>query len=102
MGKVSAKLIQDWVYKNTDDADLASRALDLFKRDIGLDIAPKKSSSKKSKQSAADMVSTKTTSVEPKQDKVWTTKEISAMSMDEFDKYESEISQAMFEGRVQN
>ena len=94
--------IQDWVYKNTDDADLASRALDLFKRDIGLDVAPKKSSSKKSKQSAADMVSTKTTSVEPKQDKVWTTKEISAMSMDEFDKYESEISQAMFEGRVQN
>ena len=93
--------IQNWVYKNTDDADLASRALDLFKKDIGLDVAPKKSSSKKSKQSAADMVSTKTTSVEPKQDKVWTTKEISAMSMDEFDKYESEISQAMFEGRVQ-
>jgi hypothetical protein len=94
--------IQDWVYKNTDDADLASRALDLFKRDIGLDTVPKKSSSKKSKQSAADMVSTKTTSVEPRQEKVWTTKEISAMSMDEFDKYESEISQAMFEGRVQN
>jgi len=93
--------IQDWVYKNTDDADLASRALDLFKRDIGLDTVPKKSSSKKSKQSAADMVSTKTTSVEPKQEKVWTTKEISAMSMDEFDRYESEISKAMFEGRVQ-
>jgi len=47
------------------------------------------------------MVSTKTTSVEPKQEKVWTTKEISSMSMDEFDKYEDEISQAMFEGRVQ-
>ena len=92
--------IQNWVYKNTDDADLASRALDLFKRDIGLDVAPKKSSSKKSKQSAADMVSTKTTSVEPKQDKVWTTKEISAMSMDEFDKYESEISEAMQQGRI--
>jgi hypothetical protein len=93
--------IQDWVYKNTDDADLASRALDLFKKDIGLDTVPKKSSSKKSKQSAADMVSTKTTSVEPRQEKVWTTKEISAMSMDEFDRHESEISQAMFEGRVQ-
>ena len=93
--------IQNWVYKNTDDADLASRALDLFKKDIGLDTVPKKSSSKKSKQSAADMVSTKTTSVEPRQEKVWTTKEISAMSMDEFDRHESEISQAMFEGRVQ-
>ena len=94
--------IQNWVYKNTDDADLASRALDLFKKDIGLDTVPKKSSSKKSRQSAADMVSTKTTSVEPRQEKVWTTKEISAMSMDEFDRHESEISQAMFEGRVQN
>ena len=93
--------IQNWIYKNADDADLASRALDLFKRDIGLDSAPKKSNSKKTKTSAADMVSTKTTSVEPKQEKIWTTKEISAMSMDEFDKYESEISQAMFEGRVQ-
>ena len=93
--------IQNWVYKNTDDADLASRALDLFKKDIGLDTVPKKSSSKKSRQSAADMVSTKTTSVEPRQEKVWTTKEISAMSMDEFDRHESEISQAMFEGRVQ-
>jgi hypothetical protein len=47
------------------------------------------------------MVSTKTTSVEPKQEKVWTEKEIAAMSMDEFDRYEEEISQAMFEGRVQ-
>jgi len=27
--------IQAWVYDNDDDADLASRALDLFKRDIG-------------------------------------------------------------------
>ena len=93
--------IQDWVYKNADDADLASRAIDLFKRDIGMDSKPKKSNSKKTKSSAADMVSTKTTSVEPKQEKVWTTKEISAMSMDEFDKYEEEISQAMHEGRIQ-
>jgi len=99
--KSQPKSIQDWVYKNADDADLASRAIDLFKRDIGIDSKPKKSNSKKSKTSAADMVSTKTTSVEPKQEKVWTTKEISSMSMDEFDKYEDEISQAMFEGRVQ-
>tara|TARA_R100000654_G_C2673955_1_gene126476 strand:+ start:400 stop:1266 length:867 start_codon:yes stop_codon:yes gene_type:complete len=99
--KSQPKSIQDWIYKNADDADLASRAIDLFKRDIGIDSKPKKSNSKKSKTSAADMVSTKTTSVEPKQEKVWTTKEISSMSMDEFDKYEDEISQAMFEGRVQ-
>ena len=99
--KSQPQSIQDWVYKNADDADLASRAIDLFKRDIGMDSKPKKSNSRKTKSSAADMVSTKTTSVEPKQEKVWTTKEISAMSMDEFDKYEEEISQAMHEGRIQ-
>jgi len=98
--KQQPKSIQDWVYKNADDADLASRALDLFKRDIGMDVAPKKSNSKQSKTSAADMVSTKTTAVEPKQEKIWTEKEIASMSMDEFDKFEQEISQAMVEGRI--
>ena len=98
--KEQPKSIQDWVYNNADDADLASRALDLFKRDIGIDVAPKRSNSKQSNKSAADMVSTKTTAVEPKQDKIWTEKEIASMSMDEFDKFEKEISQAMVEGRI--
>src|SRR6056300_277579 len=98
--KEQPSAIQDWIYNNADDADLASRALDLFKRDIGIDNAPKKSNSKQSKQSAADMVSTKTTAVEPKQEKIWTEKEIASMSMAEFDKHEAEISQAMQEGRI--
>jgi len=45
-------------------------------------------------------VSTKTTTVDPKQERVWTEKEINALSMDEFDKYESEISEAMQQGRI--
>ena len=98
--KEQPKSIQDWVYNNADDADLASRALDLFKKDIGMDVAPKKSRSKQSNKSAADMVSTKTTSVEPKQDKIWTEREIAKMSMAQFDKHEAEISQAMQEGRI--
>ena len=98
--KEQPKSIQEWIYSNADDADLAARALDLFKRDIGMDVAPKKSNSKQSRTSAADMVSTKTTAVEPKQDKIWTEKEIARMSMDEFDKYEEEISLAMSEGRI--
>ena len=99
--KEQPKSIQDWIYKNTDDADLASRALDLFKKDMGMDI-PKttKSNSKQTKKSAADMVSTKTTTVEPKQEKIWSESEIAAMSMDEFDKYEAEISEAMQQGRI--
>jgi hypothetical protein len=92
--------IQKWIYSNVDDADLASRALDLFKKDIGMDIPQKEKSSSKTTESAADMVSTKTTTVEPKQQKIWSEREISAMSMDEFDKYEEEISNAMQEGRI--
>ena len=46
------------------------------------------------------MVSTKTTSIDPKQDRVWTEREIAAMSINEFDKYEEEINQAISEGRV--
>ena len=46
------------------------------------------------------MISTKTTSVDPQQEKVWSEREISALSMAEFDKYESEISNAMQEGRI--
>ena len=98
--KEQPKSIQDWVYNNADDADLASRALDLFKKDIGMDVAPKKSRSKQTKKSAADMVSTKTTSVEPQQEKVWSEREIAKMSMAEFDKHEAEISDAMQKGRI--
>jgi hypothetical protein len=99
--KTQPQSIQDWIYKNASDGDLASRALDLYKRDMGLD-APKakKSASAKSKKSAADMVSTKTTAVEPKQDKIWTEREIAAMSIQDFDKYEEEIGRAIHEGRV--
>mgnify|MGYP000288610100 CR=1 FL=1 len=49
---------------------------------------------------ASEMVSTKTTSVEAKEPKIWTQEEISDLSMDEFDKYEKDIDQAILEGRV--
>ena len=94
--------IQAWIYDNADDADLASRALDLFKKDMGIDLPKVDRSSSKSKTNAADMVSTKTTVVDTKEPKVWTKREIDAMSMDEFDKYEKEISDAMQNGLISN
>jgi len=97
--KEQPQSIQDWIYSNSDNPDLASRALDLFKKDLGIEAGPRKTTSKKTK-SAADMVSTKTTSVEPKSEKIWSEKEIAAMSMAEFDKHESEISEAMQQGRI--
>ena len=60
----------------------------------------RKPSSTKSKKSAADMVSTKTTSVDPRQEKIWTEREIAKMSIDEFDRFEDEIGIAIHEGRV--
>ena len=92
--------IQKWIYDNVNDADLASRAIDLFKRDLGIDVPEKVTKSSSKTKSAADMVSTKTTAVEPKSEKIWSEKEIGAMSIDEFDKYESEISEAMQQGRI--
>jgi hypothetical protein len=98
--KEQPKSIQDWIYSNADDADLAARALDLFKKDFGIEPTKTRSSSKPTRKSAADMVSTKTKSIEPTQQKVWSEKEIAAMSVAEFDKYEKEISDAMQEGRI--
>ena len=99
--KEQPKSIQDWIYENADDADLASTALDLFKTHMGMDNSKKtKSNSKQTKKSAADMISTKTTTVEPKQEKIWSETEIAAMSMDEFYKFEDEISEAMQQGRI--
>ena len=98
--KEQPKSIQDWIYSNADDADLASRALDLFKKDFGIEPTKTKSNSKQTRKSAADMVSTKTQSIEANQQKVWSEKEIAAMSIAEFDKHESEISEAMQYGRI--
>ena len=100
--KAQPESIQTWIYNNTGDADLAIRALDLFKKDTGADSSPnrKKSNSKRSRKSAADMVSTKTTTVDTRQDKIWTEREIASMSLDQFDKYEEDINQAVSEGRV--
>ena len=93
--------IQRWIYANNSDATLASRAIDLYKMEKGISQSPQKRQSKKQeKRSAADMVSTKTTAVDAKAPKIWTEREIARMSIDQFDKYEDEIKQALSEGRI--
>ena len=103
--KEQPEQIQDWIYKNSIDAKLASRAIDLFKLERGISTPSGQSKRSRQKQStpetAAALVSTKTTTVDAAQpQKVWTEREIAAMSMDQFDKYEEEINQAVSEGRV--
>tara|TARA_R110002020_G_scaffold167017_2_gene355193 strand:+ start:2875 stop:3723 length:849 start_codon:yes stop_codon:yes gene_type:complete len=99
--KIQPEQIQDWVYNNPDNVSLASKAIDLYKLETGTGQPQKRRSRPKAKPaSAADMVSTKTTNVDPQQAKVWTEREIASMSLDQFDKYESEINQAWAEGRI--
>ena len=63
-------------------------------------IQRRSNSQRQSAETAADMVSTKTTNVEPRQAKIWTESEIEKMSLDQFDKYEEEINLAQAEGRI--
>jgi len=99
--KAQPEDIQKWIYSNSSDGTLASRAIDLYKMEKGIAQSPQKRQSKeKESGSAADMVSTKTTAVDAKAPKIWTEREIAAMSVDEFDKYEKEINQAISEGRI--
>lgn len=97
--------IQRWVYQNPDNVALASKAIDLYKMEFGIrqnSNNQRPASAPQSRNSAADMVSTKTTNVEPRQAKIWTESEIAKMSLDQFDKYEDEIRQAQAEGRIRS
>ena len=98
--KEQPEQIQDWIYNNPDNVTLASKAIDLYKLETGKSQTQSQPRQKRPQGSAADMVSTKTTSVDSKQPKIWTEREIAAMSLDQFDRYEDEIKQAMMEGRV--
>ena len=93
--------IQSWIYENPDNVTLAIKAIDLYKMETGI-TTKSRATTKQSqpKASAADFVSTKTTSVDTKEPRIWSEREIAALSMTQFDKYESEIDEAVMEGRV--
>ena len=98
--KEQPEQIQEWIYNNPNNVTLAVKAIDLYKMEKGITQTKSQSRSLPQVGSAADMVSTKTTSIDAKQPKIWTEREIAAMSLDQFDRYEDEIKLAMEEGRV--
>ena len=98
--KEQPEQIQSWIYENPDNVTLASKAIDLYKLENDITQTTKQPKRQRQQGSAADMVSTKTTTVDAGQPKIWTEREIAAMSLDQFDKFEDEIKQAMVEGRV--
>jgi hypothetical protein len=96
--KMQPEQIQQWVYQNPDNVELAAKAIDLYKLETGILTSQKSKSQPRG--NAADFVSTKTTSIDTKEPRIWSKQEIAKMSMREFDKYEAEIDQAIMEGRV--
>ena len=98
--KTQPEDIQRWIYNNPDNVALASRAIDLYKMENNIAIQKSSRQSQLSRSNAADMVSTKTTGVEPQQAKIWTQREIASLSMDDYDRFEKEIDLAIQEGRV--
>lgn len=92
--------IQDWIYNNPNNASLAVKAIDLYKLEKGINSTQSTKRKSTTQGSAADMVSTKTKSVDAKQPRIWTEREIARMSVADYDKYEEDINQAISEGRV--
>jgi len=105
--RVQPEVIQSWVYENNGDATLASRAIDLYKQDVGISPSKVKAESKKTspkkdtRGSAADAVSVKTKVEDPTpQEKLWTTSEIANLSVDQYEQLQEELDDAFNTGRI--
>ena len=94
--------IQGWLYENADNADLAARAIDLYKMDAGITSKKSKAKAEDIKKEAAKAVTStkKGNQISVTEKKIWSVSEISKMKPHEFDKHEKEIMQARKEGRI--
>lgn len=97
------KVIQDWLYDNATDGKLTARAIDLYKRDVKLPTDKKevKKSKKKPAADAAEAVLIKE-AVDPTagEKKIWTTSEIEALSVYQYEEVSKELDEAFKEGRI--
>ena len=95
-------VIQDWLYENTSNANLAARAIDLYKMDKGLGKYSNKQEKEIKKEAAKAVSKTKkaeTLDIPTK--KIWSNAAISKMNVREYAKYEEDIDKAVREGRIQ-
>ena len=94
--------IQGWLYENTSNAKLATRAIDLYKMDSGQSKLTKKEEKDIKKEAAKAISKTrKSTESDIPKKKVWTTSEISKLKPHEFEKHEKDIDLARLEGRIE-
>jgi hypothetical protein len=95
-------IIQGWLYENTSNSSLASRAIDLYKMDKGVSKLSKKQETAVKKEAAKAITKTaKATESELPKKKVWSNAAISKMNVREYAKYEEDIDKAIREGRIQ-
>jgi hypothetical protein len=93
--------IQGWLYDNPDNAELAARAIDLYKMDSGITTKSSAKAETKKKDAAKAVTTTKKgNQISVTEKKIWTVDEISKLKPHEFDKHEKEIMQARREGRI--
>ena len=91
--------ISDGIYKNNKDARWASRVLDLYKADVGMNKEPKKtvkSAAQTVKSTKAKEIVTDTNANK----KVWKGSDIARLKPWEFEKVEADIDLARQEGRI--
>ena len=93
--------IQGWLYENTSNSKLASRAIDLYKADRGISKAKKQDSDLKKEAAKAISKTKKSTDTDIPKKKIWTTSEISKLKPHQFEKFEKEIDLARLEGRIE-
>ena len=95
-------VIQGWLYENTSNSSLASRAIDLYKMDKGVSKLSKKQETAVKNEAAKAITKTaKATESELPKKKVWSNAAISKMNVSEYAKYEEDIDKAVREGRIQ-
>ena len=95
-------VIQDWLYENTSNANLAARAIDLYKMDKGLGKYSNKQEKEIKKEAAKAVSKTKKAeALDIPTKKIWSNAAISKMSVREYAKYEEDIDKAVREGRIQ-
>ena len=94
--------IQGWLYDNADNADLAARAIDLYKMDAGITSKKSKTKTDNIKKEAAKAITStkKANQVNVTEKKIWSVEEISKLKPHEFDKHEKDIMEARREGRI--
>ena len=90
--------IQGWLYENTTNANLAARAIDLYKMDTGYS----KKKTAKSVEASKSVTSTNKREVDTSNKKMWKISEIAKMKPQQFAKYEKDIDLARKEGRIVN